>query len=81
MLPLMPTTQETQLIVTNLKPATLYRFSVYASNEHKRGLLSNAIQEATMKRKFTALGPPRDVQVVALSSMAIRVSWKPPLNK
>ncbi len=76
----MLTAQDTHLVVTNLKPATSYSFIVYASNEYKEGQLSNSAEGSTMKSKTPTLGPPRDVKVTAISSMALKVSWKPPLN-
>jgi hypothetical protein len=76
----MPETQDTQLVVSKLEPGTLYQFVVYASNEYKRGALSKSVQEYTANRKTPALATPRDVKVTAISSMALKVSWKPPLN-
>jgi hypothetical protein len=76
----MTETQDTQLVVSNIEPGTLYQFVVYASNEYKRGALSKSVQEYTANRKTPALATPRDVKVTAISSMALKVSWKPPLN-
>ena len=76
----MLTTQDTHLVVANLQPGTPYEFSVYAFNGYKRGALSTSVSESTMKGNTPSLGPPRDVKVTAISSMALTVSWKPPLN-
>ena len=76
----MLTTQDTHLVVTNLQPGTSYEFSVYAFNGYKSGALSTSVTESTMKSKTPTLGPPRDVKVTAVSSIALTVSWKPPSN-
>ena len=76
----MLTTQDTHLVIASLEPGTLYEFIVYASNEYKKGALSTSVQEYTLSRNTPTLGVPRDVKVTALSSMALKVSWKPPLN-
>lgn len=73
-------TQNTHLVVVNLQPETSYEFVVYASNEHKRGAVSESVEERTAKRKTPSLGPPQDVKVFAVGSMALKVTWKQPLN-
>jgi hypothetical protein len=73
-------TKDTHLVVTGLKPGTLYEFIVYASNEYKQGALSTSVQEYTLSQKPPTLGAPRDVKVTAINSFALDVTWKPPLN-
>ncbi|XP_053738736.1 receptor-type tyrosine-protein phosphatase F isoform X15 [Synchiropus splendidus] len=64
--------------VERLKPDTLYRFSLAARSEMGLGVYTQPIEARTAQSMPGA--PPRKLEVEALNSTAIRVSWKPPLQ-
>ncbi|MCJ8743458.1 hypothetical protein PDJAM_G00094200 [Pangasius djambal] len=63
-------------VVENLKPDTLYKFSLAARSEMGLGVFTKPIEARTAQS--TPSAPPQDVQVLSLSSTSIRVSWMPP---
>ncbi|XP_039666949.1 protein tyrosine phosphatase receptor type Fa isoform X18 [Perca fluviatilis] len=64
--------------VDGLKPDTLYMFSLAARSEMGLGVFTQPIEARTAQSMPGA--PPRKVEVDALNSTALRVSWKPPLS-
>ncbi|XP_029355876.1 protein tyrosine phosphatase receptor type Fa [Echeneis naucrates] len=64
--------------VDGLKPDTVYMFSLAARSEAGVGLFTPAIEGRTAQTMLAA--PPRKVEVEALNSSALRVTWKPPLS-
>ncbi|XP_029971396.1 receptor-type tyrosine-protein phosphatase F isoform X11 [Salarias fasciatus] len=64
--------------VEGLKPDTLYRFSLAARSEMGLGVYTQPIEARTAQSMPGA--PPRKLEVEALNSTAIRVTWKPPLQ-
>ncbi|XP_013765254.1 receptor-type tyrosine-protein phosphatase F isoform X18 [Pundamilia nyererei] len=64
--------------VENLKPDTLYYFSLAARSEMGLGVYTQPIEARTAQSMPGA--PPRKVEVEAINSTAIRVTWKPPLQ-
>ncbi|XP_076730599.1 protein tyrosine phosphatase receptor type Fa isoform X12 [Maylandia zebra] len=64
--------------VDGLKPDTLYVFSLAARSEMGLGVFTQPIECRTAQSMPGA--PPRKVEVEALNSTALRVSWKPPLS-
>ncbi|XP_075878034.1 receptor-type tyrosine-protein phosphatase F-like isoform X7 [Nelusetta ayraudi] len=64
--------------VENLKPDTLYRFSLAARSEMGLGVYTQPIEARTAQSMPGA--PPRRLEVEAMNSTAIRVTWKPPLQ-
>ncbi|XP_063352638.1 protein tyrosine phosphatase receptor type Fa isoform X2 [Pelmatolapia mariae] len=64
--------------VDGLKPDTLYIFSLAARSEMGLGVFTQPIECRTAQSMPGA--PPRKVEVEALNSTALRVSWKPPLS-
>ncbi|XP_017266421.1 receptor-type tyrosine-protein phosphatase F isoform X9 [Kryptolebias marmoratus] len=64
--------------VDDLKPDTLYHFSLAARSEMGLGVYTQPIEARTAQSMPGA--PPRKLEVEALNSTAIRVTWKPPLQ-
>ncbi|KAF6733957.1 Receptor-type tyrosine-protein phosphatase F [Oryzias melastigma] len=64
--------------VDGLKPDTLYHFSLAARSEMGLGVYTQPIKARTAQSMPGA--PPRKLEVEALNSTAIRVTWKPPLQ-
>ncbi|XP_069013951.1 receptor-type tyrosine-protein phosphatase F isoform X14 [Embiotoca jacksoni] len=64
--------------VDGLKPDTLYRFSLAARSEMGLGVYTQPIEVRTAQSMPGA--PPRKLEVEAINSTAIRVTWKPPLQ-
>ncbi|XP_045550426.1 receptor-type tyrosine-protein phosphatase F isoform X9 [Salmo salar] len=63
--------------VEGLKPDTLYRFSLAARSELGLGVYTQPIEARTAQSMPGA--PPRKLEVEAVNSTAIRVTWKAPL--
>ncbi|XP_053743002.1 protein tyrosine phosphatase receptor type Fa isoform X9 [Synchiropus splendidus] len=63
--------------VDGLKPDTLYMFSLAARSEMGLGVFSQPVECRTAQSMPGA--PPRKVEVEAINSTALRVSWKSPL--
>ncbi|KAM4728482.1 receptor-type tyrosine-protein phosphatase F isoform 17-T20 [Anableps anableps] len=64
--------------VDGLKPDTLYYFSLAARSEMGLGVYTQPIQARTAQSMPGA--PPRKLEVEAINSTAIRVTWKPPVQ-
>ncbi|XP_053083608.1 receptor-type tyrosine-protein phosphatase F isoform X4 [Pangasianodon hypophthalmus] len=64
--------------VEGLKPDTLYKFSLAARSEMGLGVFTKPIEARTAQSMPGA--PPRKLEVEAINSTAIRVTWKPPLS-
>ncbi|XP_043116390.1 receptor-type tyrosine-protein phosphatase F isoform X17 [Puntigrus tetrazona] len=64
--------------VEGLKPDTPYKFSLAARSEMGLGVFTQPIEAKTAQSMPGA--PPRKVEVEAVNSTAIRVTWKPPLS-
>ncbi|XP_051556422.1 receptor-type tyrosine-protein phosphatase F isoform X5 [Myxocyprinus asiaticus] len=64
--------------VEGLKPDTLYKFSLAARSEMGLGVFTQPIYARTAQSMPGA--PPRKVEVEAVNSTAIRLTWKPPLS-
>uniref|UniRef100_H3DBN7 Receptor-type tyrosine-protein phosphatase F n=2 Tax=Tetraodon nigroviridis TaxID=99883 RepID=H3DBN7_TETNG len=64
--------------VNGLKPDTLYFFSLAARSEMGLGVYTQPIEARTAQSMPGA--PPRKLEVEAINSTAIRVTWKPPLQ-
>ncbi|XP_038143622.1 receptor-type tyrosine-protein phosphatase F-like isoform X16 [Cyprinodon tularosa] len=64
--------------VDGLKPDTLYYFSLAARSETGLGVYTQPIQARTAQSMPGA--PPRKLEVDAINSTAIRVTWKPPVQ-
>ncbi|XP_051809692.1 receptor-type tyrosine-protein phosphatase F isoform X13 [Acanthochromis polyacanthus] len=64
--------------VEGLKPDTLYRFSLAARSEMGLGVYTQPIEARTAQSMPGA--PPRKLEVEAINSTAIRVTWKPPMQ-
>uniref|UniRef100_A0A1A8VBL5 Receptor-type tyrosine-protein phosphatase F n=1 Tax=Nothobranchius furzeri TaxID=105023 RepID=A0A1A8VBL5_NOTFU len=65
-------------VVEDLKPDTLYHFSLAARSEMGLGVYTQPIEARTAQSMPGA--PPRKLEVEAINSTAIRVTWKPPLQ-
>uniref|UniRef100_T1JCP3 Down syndrome cell adhesion molecule-like protein Dscam2 n=1 Tax=Strigamia maritima TaxID=126957 RepID=T1JCP3_STRMM len=72
------TIPSTQMRVTikDLKPATKYRFRVFATNE--LGMSESSVLVSTTTGEEAPSGPPKDVRVEAMNSQTLRITWKPP---
>ncbi|XP_038660224.1 receptor-type tyrosine-protein phosphatase S isoform X25 [Scyliorhinus canicula] len=68
---------KTTYLLDDLKPNTLYFFRLAARSEHGLGASTAQISAQTMET--IPSGPPRKVEVEALNSTAIRVSWRSPV--
>ncbi|XP_068195895.1 receptor-type tyrosine-protein phosphatase F-like isoform X6 [Antennarius striatus] len=64
--------------VDHLKPDTLYYFSLAAHSDMGLGVFTQPIEARTAQSMPGA--PPRKLEVEAINSTAIRVTWKPPLQ-
>uniref|UniRef100_A0A665WW10 Receptor-type tyrosine-protein phosphatase F n=1 Tax=Echeneis naucrates TaxID=173247 RepID=A0A665WW10_ECHNA len=62
--------------VNNLKPDTLYRFSLAARSEMGLGVFTQPIEARTAQS--TPSAPPQEVHLVSLSSTSLKVSWVAP---
>ncbi|XP_060723840.1 protein tyrosine phosphatase receptor type Fa isoform X7 [Tachysurus vachellii] len=63
--------------VEGLKPDTLYKFTLAARSRMGLGLYTQPIEARTAQSMPGA--PPRRVEVDAVNSTALHVTWKPPL--
>ncbi|XP_072373311.1 receptor-type tyrosine-protein phosphatase delta-like isoform X22 [Scyliorhinus torazame] len=68
---------KTTYLLDDLKPNTMYFFRLAARSEHGLGASTGQISAQTMET--IPSGPPRKVEVEALNSTAIRVSWRSPV--
>ncbi|KAM4557204.1 receptor-type tyrosine-protein phosphatase F isoform 12-T14 [Fundulus diaphanus] len=64
--------------VDGLKPDTMYYFSLAARSEMGLGVYTQPIEARTAQSMPGA--PPRKLEVEAINSTAIRVTWKPPVQ-
>ncbi|XP_029308832.1 receptor-type tyrosine-protein phosphatase F isoform X8 [Cottoperca gobio] len=64
--------------VEGLKPDKSYRFSLAARSEMGLGVYTQPIEARTVQSMPGA--PPRKLEVEAINSTTIRVTWKPPLQ-
>ncbi|XP_043570842.1 receptor-type tyrosine-protein phosphatase S isoform X27 [Chiloscyllium plagiosum] len=64
-------------LLEDLKPNTMYFFRLAARSEHGLGASTAQISAQTMET--IPSGPPRKVEVEALNSTAITVSWRSPV--
>ncbi|XP_027877354.1 receptor-type tyrosine-protein phosphatase F isoform X14 [Xiphophorus couchianus] len=64
--------------VDGLKPDTMYYFSLAARSEMGLGVYTQPIQARTAQSMPGA--PPKKLEVEAINSTAIRVTWKPPIQ-
>ncbi|XP_075878029.1 receptor-type tyrosine-protein phosphatase F-like isoform X2 [Nelusetta ayraudi] len=62
--------------VENLKPDTLYRFSLAARSEMGLGVYTQPIEARTAQS--TPSAPPQEVHLVSLTSTSLQVSWVAP---
>ncbi|XP_026186412.1 Down syndrome cell adhesion molecule homolog [Mastacembelus armatus] len=67
---------QTQSTFVGLHPAETYNFCMFASNSVGRSNASNVLTITT--KEAAPEGPPLDIQLKALSSHSIQVTWKPP---
>ncbi|CAH0767134.1 unnamed protein product [Bemisia tabaci] len=67
---------ETELQISNLKPATNYQFRIFSENESGRSQASDVLD--VMTNGDIPEGPPLEVKVEAISSTQLKVSWLPP---
>ncbi|XP_038616594.1 receptor-type tyrosine-protein phosphatase F isoform X9 [Tachyglossus aculeatus] len=63
--------------VEDLKPDTLYKFSLAARSDMGVGVYTPTVETRTAQSMPSA--PPRKVEVESVNSTSIRVSWKVPL--
>ncbi|XP_078070242.1 receptor-type tyrosine-protein phosphatase delta isoform X9 [Mustelus asterias] len=68
---------KTTYLLEDLKPNTMYFFRLAARSEHGLGASTAQISAQTMET--IPSGPPRKVEVEALNSTAITVSWRSPV--
>ncbi|KAM8848043.1 uncharacterized protein ACB058_011819 isoform 2-T3 [Synchiropus picturatus] len=68
--------EQTQLILVDLLPARSYSLRMFAANVVGTSGASNTLTFTT--REAAPGGPPLDVQLQALSTQSMRVTWKPP---
>ncbi|XP_059500538.1 receptor-type tyrosine-protein phosphatase S isoform X23 [Stegostoma tigrinum] len=68
---------KTTYLLEDLKPNTVYFFRLAARSEHGLGASTAQISAQTMET--IPSGPPRKVEVEALNSTAIIVSWRSPV--
>ncbi|XP_068204699.1 cell adhesion molecule Dscam2-like [Palaemon carinicauda] len=68
--------QETEARVESLLPATQYLFTLFAHNAMGSSKPSEALQVTTEAE--APGGPPRDVEVTAISSTSLKVTWTSP---
>lgn len=66
----------TEVTLVDLTPAKTYNLRVFASNSMGISDSSNVLTVTT--KEAAPGGPPLDVQLEALSSRSIKVTWKPP---
>ncbi|XP_074529504.1 uncharacterized protein LOC141793063 isoform X2 [Halichoeres trimaculatus] len=66
----------TQLTLVDLRPAKTYNLRMFAVNSVGMSESSNVL--TIMTKEAAPEGPPLDMQLVALSSDSIIVTWKPP---
>ncbi|KAI3351828.1 hypothetical protein L3Q82_020659, partial [Scortum barcoo] len=66
----------TRLTLVDLRPAKTYRLRMFAINSVGRSNPSNVLTVTT--KEAAPEGPPLDMQLEALTSNSIKVTWKPP---
>ncbi|GAB6030517.1 Down syndrome cell adhesion molecule-like protein 1 [Chamberlinius hualienensis] len=67
-------TEETTLTLTDLKPATQYQIRLFAHNKMGQSNASQVFDLITAEEAPT--GPSRDVQITAIDTHTVKVSWK-----
>ncbi|XP_054889978.1 cell adhesion molecule DSCAM-like isoform X2 [Poeciliopsis prolifica] len=67
---------KTQVTLVDLRPATTYDLCVFAVNSVGASDASNVLTFTT--QEAAPEGPPLDLQLQAVSTRSIRVTWKPP---
>ncbi|XP_032384663.1 Down syndrome cell adhesion molecule-like protein 1 homolog [Etheostoma spectabile] len=68
--------QLTQLTLVDLRPAKTYNLRMFAINNVGMSETSNVLTVTT--KEAAPEGPPLDMQLEALTSHSIKVTWKPP---
>uniref|UniRef100_A0A673BP98 Immunoglobulin superfamily, DCC subclass, member 4 n=1 Tax=Sphaeramia orbicularis TaxID=375764 RepID=A0A673BP98_9TELE len=72
------TSSSQEILLGELKPFTRYELAVQSNGVDVVGPFSGTVEEATLSdRPFT---PPEELQLSALDSSSVLVSWRPPLE-
>uniref|UniRef100_A0A671Q3P2 Immunoglobulin superfamily DCC subclass member 4-like n=1 Tax=Sinocyclocheilus anshuiensis TaxID=1608454 RepID=A0A671Q3P2_9TELE len=67
-----------EILLESLKPFTSYGIAVQSNGADMRGPFSSTVEESTLPDRPSS--PPLDMQLSALDSYSVLVSWRPPLE-
>ncbi|RXN08304.1 immunoglobulin superfamily DCC subclass member 4-like protein [Labeo rohita] len=72
------TSSSQEILLESLKPFTSYEIAVQSNGVDMSGPFSSTVEESTLPDKPSS--PPLDMQLSALDSYSVLVSWRPPLE-
>ncbi|KAK2853586.1 hypothetical protein Q5P01_006247 [Channa striata] len=72
------TSSAQEILLGALKPFTLYELAVQSNGVDAVGPFSSTVEESTLSDRPST--PPEEVQLTALNSTSVLVSWRPPLE-
>uniref|UniRef100_A0A673JUX6 Immunoglobulin superfamily DCC subclass member 4-like n=1 Tax=Sinocyclocheilus rhinocerous TaxID=307959 RepID=A0A673JUX6_9TELE len=67
-----------EILLESLKPFTSYGIAVQSNGADMRGPFSSTVEESTLPDRPSS--PPLDMQLSALDSYSVLVSWRPPME-
>ncbi|XP_051756905.1 immunoglobulin superfamily DCC subclass member 4 isoform X2 [Ctenopharyngodon idella] len=72
------TSSSQEILLGSLKPFTSYEIAVQSNGVDMSGPFSSTVEESTLPDRPSS--PPMDMQLSALDSFSVLVSWRPPLE-
>ncbi|XP_050970920.1 immunoglobulin superfamily DCC subclass member 4 [Labeo rohita] len=72
------TSSSQEILLESLKPFTSYEIAVQSNGVDMSGPFSSTVEESTLPDRPSS--PPLDMQLSALDSYSVLVSWRPPLE-
>ncbi|XP_038145772.1 immunoglobulin superfamily DCC subclass member 4 isoform X1 [Cyprinodon tularosa] len=72
------TSSSLEILLGGLKPFTHYELAVRSNGEDSTGPFSGTVEESTLPDRPST--PPQELQLSALDSSYVLVSWRPPLE-
>ncbi|XP_046696890.1 immunoglobulin superfamily DCC subclass member 4 isoform X6 [Silurus meridionalis] len=72
------TSTSQEILLGALKPFTRYELAIQSNGIHTGGPFSSTVEESTLADRPSS--PPTDLQLSAIDSSSVLVSWRPPLE-
>ncbi|KAM4596581.1 immunoglobulin superfamily DCC subclass member 4 [Fundulus diaphanus] len=72
------TSSSLEILLAGLKPFTHYELAVRSNGQYTTGPFSGTLKESTLPDRPST--PPEELQLSALDSSSVLVSWRPPLE-